>query len=100
MNSWQIFLEYAKSHPHLIPKNTKQREKTYHQIKNECFCGKENKLCTPLKFEKKIENKNSDNILLKAKIKALEEKSLEDDKYIHELEKQLKSTSINRASTK
>ena len=66
MSTWAVFLNYAKENPEKIPKDAKQRSKIYH-----------------------------DFIVLRAKVKALEDILQDKDVYIAELEKFLSSFYLN-----
>lgn len=103
MNRWLLFIKYAKDNPTIIPKNTKERAKLYHDFIDSCKCGSStnNKICDVVMIKKIKQNKvysaSKDPLMLEAKIKAYE--NIVDDKdkemeelylYIKELEKSIK----------
>lgn len=83
-NPWHIFLEYAKSHPHIVPSNNKERSKLYQSIKAGCMCGEKHNLCGPMNISSKVKQQSIKYAMLEAKIKAYED-------YVEELEHKLKS---------
>lgn len=91
MNSWLLFLQYAKTHD--LPKSKKELSKIYQDLKNSCFCGDKNKMCSFLGFLPKVKNHDIKDAILEGKVKALEEKSKHDDEYISLLESKLHKVS-------
>lgn len=84
-NPWLIFLEYAKSHPHIVSSNSKERSKLYQSIKSGCMCGEKHNLCAPMNIASKEKKEHSIKYaMLEAKVKAYED-------YVEELEHKLKS---------
>lgn len=87
MNSWHVFLEYAKSHPSEVPKTQKERAKLYQNVKQSCFCGQKDKLCVPLGFSTKLKNNDIKHALLQAKLQTYEDIIEDNKQYIAKLEK-------------
>lgn len=94
MNSWQVFLEYAKSYPGEVPRSMKERSKLYNSIKYSCVCGKANKLCIPLNLHAKIKpppSKSLELLTLQNKVKILEEELNNRDMQIKTLKRKVQS---------
>jgi hypothetical protein len=103
MSTWTLFLEYAKHNPHKIPKDTKERAKIYRQFVDHCKCNDKHELCwkmgiTAVKKSKGSYDPDNDPIVLRAKVRALEELISVREEYIAELEKFLKKRSRAAAS--
>lgn len=93
MNTWLIFLEYAKQHPHAIPKKMKQRAAVYHKFIDSCKCGAKHEVCNILGVTKVTSGShkiNDDPEILKAKIRAYESIVKDKDEYIEALESYIK----------
>ena len=92
MNSWLLFLAYAKAHPSEVPRLMKERSKYYNALKSSCVCGNptNNKICGIVGIQSKIKLTNiREKINIESQIKALQDKSNRDAAYILDLEDQL-----------
>ena len=94
MNSWSIFLSFAKNNPTEIPKSIQSRSKIYKNYKELCMCGSDQKICSTLKLESKCKqpkkvsyNPHKDPVMLQAKIKAYEDILADKDEQIKHFEK-------------
>lgn len=99
MDSWKLFLSYAKSDPINIPKSIKERSKIYRNYKELCHCGKKTPMCATLNIKnvcgqhKSAYDINKDAYMLQAKIKAYEDILADKDK---EIESLMKSATIKQ----
>lgn len=98
MSKWNLFLEYAKAHPNVIPKNAKRRSEIYHQFLDSCKCNDSHVVCKTMGVSaiNKSSKVTNDKVFLQAKVNAYEEILAEKDAYIRQLEafvtKKLKSS--------
>ena len=90
MSKWNLFLEYAKAHPDVIPRNAKRRSEIYHQFLESCRCNDSHIVCKTMRISSvmpKNQNITNDVVFLQAKAKAYEELLEDKDAYIKQLER-------------
>lgn len=91
-SAWDLFLSYAKAHPHEVPKDMKQRAKLYNTLMAKCKCGMADPLCSRIGISAVVHvprkiNTANDPDMLKAKVRALEEIVREQDAELRQLRK-------------